>query len=71
MSEWLVVVLQAPLASFADAPGNTTRKTGDMPARRSSGSLRPRSASVATIRLDRMRWGQRSSPPRRRSAPAR
>ncbi len=33
MSEWLVVVLQAPLASFADAPGNTTRKTGDMPAR--------------------------------------
>ncbi len=33
MSEWLVVLLRAPLASFADAPGNTTRKTGDMPTR--------------------------------------
>lgn len=33
MAEWLIIVLGAPLASFADAPGNTTRKTGDMPTR--------------------------------------
>jgi CRISPR system Cascade subunit CasD len=33
MAQWLVVLLSAPLASFADAPGNTTRKTGDMPTR--------------------------------------
>ena len=33
MTEWLMVVLRAPLASFADGPGNTTRKTGDMPTR--------------------------------------
>lgn len=33
MVQWLVVLLSAPLASFADAPGNTTRKTGDMPTR--------------------------------------
>ncbi|HHZ10492.1 MAG TPA: CRISPR-associated protein Cas5, partial [Rhizobiales bacterium] len=33
MARWLVIVLRAPLASFADAPGNTIRKTGDMPTR--------------------------------------
>lgn len=33
MPQWLVILLRAPLASFADAPGNTTRKTGDMPTR--------------------------------------
>lgn len=33
MPQWLVTVLRGPLASFADAPGNTTRKTGDMPTR--------------------------------------
>lgn len=33
MARWLVVVLRAAFASFADAPGNTTRKTGDMPTR--------------------------------------
>jgi len=33
MSQWLVTVLRGPLASFADAPGNTMRKTGDMPTR--------------------------------------
>lgn len=33
MPQWLVTMLRGPLASFADAPGNTTRKTGDMPTR--------------------------------------
>ncbi len=33
MTQWLVIALRAPFASFADAPGNTTRKTGDMPTR--------------------------------------
>ena len=33
MARWLVIALRAPFASFADAPGNTTRKTGDMPTR--------------------------------------
>lgn len=33
MATWLVALLAAPLASFADTPGNTTRKTGDMPTR--------------------------------------
>ncbi|MFN3547099.1 MAG: type I-E CRISPR-associated protein Cas5/CasD [Mesorhizobium sp.] len=33
MARWLVIALRAPFASFADAPGNTTRKTGDMPSR--------------------------------------
>lgn len=33
MARWLVIVLRAPFASFADAPGNTIRKTGDMPTR--------------------------------------
>jgi len=33
MAEWLVVALEAPFASFADQPGNTTRKTADMPTR--------------------------------------
>lgn len=33
MTGWLVIVLQAPFASFADAPGNAVRKTGDMPTR--------------------------------------
>ena len=33
MPRWLVVALRAPFASFADAPGNTTRKTGDTPTR--------------------------------------
>jgi CRISPR system Cascade subunit CasD len=33
MAQWLVIALRAPFASFADAPGNTTRKTGDMPTR--------------------------------------
>uniref|UniRef100_UPI003BA85BEF type I-E CRISPR-associated protein Cas5/CasD n=1 Tax=Stappia sp. TaxID=1870903 RepID=UPI003BA85BEF len=35
MAEWLVIALEAPFASFADQPGNTTRKTGDMPTRSS------------------------------------
>lgn len=33
MAQWLVIALRAPFASFADASGNTTRKTGDMPTR--------------------------------------
>jgi CRISPR system Cascade subunit CasD len=33
MAEWLVILLRGPFASFADSPGNTTRKTGDMPSR--------------------------------------
>lgn len=33
MTEWLVVLLEGPFASFADQPGNTTRKTADMPTR--------------------------------------
>lgn len=33
MAAWLVIVLQAPFASFADAPGNAVRKTSDMPTR--------------------------------------
>jgi CRISPR system Cascade subunit CasD len=33
MAQWLVIALQAPFASFADAPGNAERKTTDMPSR--------------------------------------
>lgn len=33
MSDWLVVILSAPLASFADSPGNAVRRSGDMPTR--------------------------------------
>jgi len=33
MGEWLVIALRGPFASFADEPGNTTRKTSDMPTR--------------------------------------
>ena len=33
MAEWLVILLRGPFASFAESPGNTTRKTGDMPSR--------------------------------------
>jgi CRISPR system Cascade subunit CasD len=33
MAEWLVICLRGPFASFAESPGNTTRKTGDMPSR--------------------------------------
>jgi CRISPR system Cascade subunit CasD len=33
MAEWLIICLRGPFASFAESPGNTTRKTGDMPAR--------------------------------------
>lgn len=33
MTAWLVILLRGPFASFADAPGNAARKTGDMPTR--------------------------------------
>lgn len=33
MADWLVIALRAPMASFAFEPGNSTRKTHDMPTR--------------------------------------
>lgn len=33
MVDWLVVILSAPLASFADSPGNAARRSGTMPTR--------------------------------------
>lgn len=33
MAEWLVIVLKAPFASFADSPGNAMRPSSDMPTR--------------------------------------
>lgn len=55
MAEWLVVYLRGPFASFAESPGNTTRKTGDMPSRSALIGL-----AAAALGIDREdRAGQR------------
>lgn len=50
MTPWLVILLEAPFASFADQPGNTTRKTADMPTR--SALLGLAGAALGVLRED-------------------
>lgn len=50
MTAWLVILLRGPFASFADAPGNAARKTGDMPTR--SALLGLAGAALGTRRDD-------------------
>ena len=56
MTEWLVVCLRGPFASFAESPGNTTRKSGDMPSR--SALIGLAAAALGITREDKQRQAE-------------
>jgi CRISPR system Cascade subunit CasD len=56
MAEWLIIHLRGPFASFAESPGNTTRKTGDMPSR--SALIGLAAAALGIERSDQVRQTQ-------------